>query len=89
MGRHVVRGRFWAKMGLVGMVVLAVVTALVPDWLERLGGEGGDAGGGGTERAIAIGLLLAAALVTTLTWVEWRRPLVPALARDGSGAGGV
>lgn len=90
MGGRVVRRRFWAEVVLAGIgVVLAVVTALVPDWIERLGGEGGDAGGGGTERAIAIGFLVAAAVLATLARVEWRRPMEPALARDGSvGDGG-
>lgn len=81
--------RLWARVVLAGIVVLAVVTALVPEWLERLGGHGGDAGVGGTGRAVAMGVLLTAALVAALARVEWRRPAVPALVRDGSGAGGL
>lgn len=87
MGGRVVRRRFWAEVVLAGIgVVLAVVTALVPDWIERLGGEGGDAGGGGTERAIAIGFVVGAAVLATLARVEWRRPME--LAGDGSGGDG-
>lgn len=86
MGGHRVRRRFWAEVVLAGIgAVLAVVTALVPDWIERLGGEGGDAGGGGTERAIALVFLGAAVVLSLTARVEWRRPMEPALARDGSG----
>ena len=86
MGGRVVRRRFWAEVVLAGIgLVLAVVTALVPDWIERLGGEGGDAGSGGTERAVALVFLLAAAVLALLARVEWRRPMEPALARDRSG----
>ena len=81
-----VRRRFWAEVVLAGIgVVLAVVTALVPDWIERLGGEGGDAGSGGTERAISLLFLAAAVVLGILARVEWRRPMRPALARDSSG----
>lgn len=89
MGRRAVRRRFWAEVMLAGIGLdLAVVTTLVPDWIERLGGAGGDARGGGTERTIAIGFLAAAAVLATLARVEWRRPMEPALARDGSGGDG-
>jgi hypothetical protein len=86
MGGRVVRRRFWAEVVLAGIgAVLAVVTALVPDWVERLGGEGGDAGSGGTERAVALGFLVAAVVLAALARVEWRRPVAPVLARTGSG----
>ena len=86
MRGRVVRRRFWAELVLAGIgLVLAVVTTLVPDWIERLGGEGGDAGSGGTERAVALVFLLAAAVLALLARVEWRRPMEPALARDSSG----
>jgi hypothetical protein len=82
-----VRGRFWIEVVLAGIgVVLAVVTALVPDWIERLGGEGADAGGGGTERAVALLFVVAAGVFALLARVEWRRSARPAPA--GAGAGG-
>ena len=49
----VVRQRLWAEVVLAGIVVLAVVTALVPNWLERLGGEGGARGGVAPHRSAA------------------------------------
>jgi hypothetical protein len=86
MGGRVVRRRFWAEVGLAGIgTVLAALTALVPDWIERLGGEGGDAGTGGTERAVALLFLVAAVVMAGLARVEWRRPMQPALARDDAG----
>ena len=89
MGRREVRRRFWAEVVLAGVgLVLAVVTALVPDWIERLGGEGGDAGSGGTERGIAIAFLLAAVVLGVLARVEWRRPMRPTLAGEGAGGDG-
>lgn len=85
MSAVVRRRRFWVEVVLAGIgVVLGVVTALVPDWIERLGGEGGDAGGGGTERLISIVFLAAALVLALLARVEWRRPMGPALA-EGSG----
>ena len=86
MGGRVVRRRFWAEVVLAGIgAVLAVVTALVPDWIERLGGEGGDAGSGGTERVVAIGFLVAAVVLAALARVEWARPVAPVLAQTSSG----
>ena len=89
MGEPGVRRRFWAELVLAGVgVVLAVVTVLVPDWIERLGGAGGDGGGGGSERAVAVVFLVAAVVLAALARVEWRRPSEPALARDGSAGTG-
>lgn len=86
MGGRVVRRRFWSEVVLAGIgLVLAVLTALLPDWIERLGGEGADAGSGGTERTVALVFLVAAAVLALLARVEWRRPMEPALARDSSG----
>ncbi|MEO7421058.1 MAG: hypothetical protein ABIU87_01525 [Ornithinibacter sp.] len=80
-----VRRRFWAEVVLAAIgAVLGVVTVLVPDWIERLGGEGGDAGGGGTERLVAIGFLVAATVLAVRARVEWRRPMEPAFTCDGS-----
>jgi hypothetical protein len=86
MGGPAVRRRFWVESALAGIgTLLAVVTALVPDWVERLGGTGGDAGGGGTERAIAVLFLVAAAVPGMLARAEWRRPPVPVRVRSGRG----
>ena len=68
------RRRFWFEVAIAATsLVLCLVTFAVPDWIERLGGAGGDAGGGGTERAFALVFLLAAAVFVGLARVELRR----------------
>lgn len=69
-----VRRRFWAE-AVVAVVCLmtGVVTLVVPDWLERLGGEGGDVGSGATERLVAVVVITAALTAAVLARIEWRR----------------
>ncbi len=75
------RRRFWLEVALAAVsLVLCVVTFAIPDWIERLGGEGGDAGGGGTERAFALVFLVLAAIFVAMARVELRR--APSVATD-------
>ena len=75
------RRRFWFEVAIAATsLVLCLVTFAVPDWIERLGGAGGDAGGGGTERAFALVWLVVAAVSAGLARIELRRS--PAVARD-------
>ncbi|NYG07828.1 hypothetical protein BJ986_002315 [Phycicoccus badiiscoriae] len=89
MGGRTVRRRFWAEAVLAGIgALLALVTAVAPDWIERVGGGGGDAGSGSTERAIVLLFLAAAVVLAGLASVEWRRPLQAEVARHRSGRTG-
>ena len=75
------RRRFWFEVALaVVSLVLCIITFAIPDWIERLGGEGGDAGSGGTERAFALVFLVAAAVFAAMARVELRRS--PAVATE-------
>jgi hypothetical protein len=71
---HHPRTRFWVESGLAILAaVLAVVTAVVPDWIEVLTGASPDAGGGEAEWLLA---LVPAALALGLALAvrrEWRR----------------
>jgi hypothetical protein len=76
------RRRFWFEVAIAATsLVLCLITFAVPDWIERLGGAGGDAGSGGTERAFALVFLAAAAIFAALARVEYRRS--PSVARGG------
>jgi len=73
VGRSV-RSRFWVEAVLAAVGLLAgVVTLVVPDWIERLGAEGGDNGSGSTERLVALVVIAAALSRTMLARIEWRR----------------
>ena len=55
-----VRARFWIEAGLsAAAAVLALITAVVPDWIERIFGAGPDDGSGEFEWLIVV--VLAAA----------------------------
>lgn len=89
MGGRTVRRRFWAEAVLAGVgAVLAIVTAVAPDWIERLGGGGGDAGSGGTERGIVLLFLVVTVVLAGLASLEWRRPLPAEVARHRAGRSG-
>jgi hypothetical protein len=68
------RARFWAEAALSALAaVLAVVTAVVPDWIEVLTGADPDHGSGGAEWSIVLVLALAAIALAALAGREWRR----------------
>jgi hypothetical protein len=56
---------------------LAVLTTLVPEWIEVVTGLDPDAGSGALEWAVVLGsaaLALGAALAAHLEWRRWRLP---------------
>jgi hypothetical protein len=74
-----VRPRFWAEASLSALTaVLAVVTVIMPDWIEALTGAEPDGGSGGFEWAFVLAFAAAAAGLGLLAGREWRRR--PALA---------
>ena len=69
-----VRGRFWGESVSAGMAaVLALVTAVWPDWIEIVTGSSPDGGSGVLERAVVAGLAAAAVLLAAAARAEWRR----------------
>lgn len=68
------RARFWAEAGLSAIAaLLAVVTTVVPDWIELLTGADPDHGSGSTEWSIVVLLALASAALAAMAGLEWRR----------------
>ena len=53
--------------------VLAIVTSLWPDWIERLFDASPDGGDGGVEWGIVVLFALAAMALVVLAGWEWRR----------------
>jgi hypothetical protein len=52
---------------------LAVLTLILPDWIEFFSGWGPDQQDGSVERLIVVGLFLFSAAIFMLAAVEWRR----------------
>ncbi|HEX5087841.1 MAG TPA: hypothetical protein VFV89_08535 [Nocardioides sp.] len=72
------RARFWVEAALAGLAaVLAAVTAVVPDWIERLTGAHPDSGGGELEWMFALVPAAIALALAVAARREWRRA-VPA-----------
>ncbi len=72
---------FWAESGLACMSgVLAVLTAVWPDWIEALTGFDPDHGGGAFEWILAVGCGLSALVLGAIARREWRRTLSAAPA---------
>ena len=74
MSSRRLRARFWIEgpLAVIGLV-LAVVTMLVPDWLERLFEASPDNGSGELEWLISLGFLVLAGVMGLLARREWRR----------------
>lgn len=68
------RARFWIEAGLAAVAAgLAVLTLLMPDWIEAVFGIEPDEGNGTLEFAIT-GVAIAAAVTFALAArTEWRR----------------
>jgi hypothetical protein len=67
------RARFWVEALLATATgLLAVLTVLVPDWLEVAFGIEPDAGDGSVERLIYFGLVVTVVFVV-FAGMEWRR----------------
>jgi hypothetical protein len=72
------RARLWVESGLAALAaVLAIVTAVVPDWIEQLTGAHPDGGGGEAEWLLALVPAALAVVLMLLALREWRR-LLPA-----------
>ena len=72
------RLRFWAECSLAGLAaVLAVLTAIWPDWIELLFDADPDGGNGSAEWGIVIAFAAAAIIFAVLARFEYRRLPVP------------
>jgi hypothetical protein len=73
MGTHV-RRRFWAEVAL-GTIsgILAVLTAVWPEWIEVLTGTDPDRGNGSLEWIITLAFAVASVGVAVIARREWRR----------------
>jgi hypothetical protein len=68
--------RFWAAIfvaALAVVVALAVVAAVVPDWIEEVFGAEPDGGSGALEWALTPALAGVAGLALWTARAEWRR----------------
>jgi hypothetical protein len=73
-----VRLRFWAECALAGLAaVLAVLTAVWPNWIELLFGADPDGGDGSAEWGIVIAFAVVAIIFAVLARLEYRRLPVP------------
>jgi hypothetical protein len=72
MGR--VRTRFWVESALAAVCgVLAVLTAVVPDWIEVVLGTEPDGGDGSAEWLLVVILVAAFAVSAAIARGEWYR----------------
>ncbi len=66
--------RFWIEIGLASITgLLAVITPVLPDWIEFVSGWDSDQHDGSVERLIVVGLFLVTAAILALAAIEWRR----------------
>jgi hypothetical protein len=67
-------GRFWVEILLASLTgLLALITPIMPDWIEFVSGWDPDQHDGSVERAIVIGLFIVTAAIFTVAALEWRR----------------
>jgi hypothetical protein len=72
--KHLVRSRFWVESVLAFIAaLLAFVTVLWPDWIERVFGIDPDRHSGSIEWVLVLVLVAAATLFTALARREWYR----------------
>jgi hypothetical protein len=72
------RLRFWGECSFTGLAaVLAVLTAIWPDWIELLFGADPDGGSGSAEWGIVIALAAVAIIFAVLARFEHRRLPIP------------
>jgi hypothetical protein len=68
------RHRFLAEVGLAAACgVLALLTAMWPEWIEALFGVDPDKGSGELEWMIVIGLACVAVISGVAARIEWRK----------------
>jgi choline-glycine betaine transporter len=69
-----VRVKSYARIVAAGVVLLlAAVTAVIPDWFEAVFGVGPDGGDGSFEWAIVVVAVAAVILSAVVMRAEWRR----------------
>lgn len=69
-----VRRRFWTELSIgATSVVLLIVTAAWPDWIEVVTGFDPDGGNGALEWAIVVVLAVSAVTLPAMARSEWRR----------------
>lgn len=68
------RRRFWLE-GVLGLTtaVLALTTAVRPDWIELVVGAEPDAGDGSAERWMVLALAAVTVAMLAASRLEWRR----------------
>ena len=73
MGQRV-RRRFWPETAFACISgFLTVLTAVRPDWIERLTGFSPDDGNGLVEVGIVVAFAAVALVLMVSAWYEWRR----------------
>jgi hypothetical protein len=72
--RGSIRLLFWVEAGLATMTgMLALITAVVPDWIELVSGWDPDRGDGSAEWLIIAGLCFVTVALVVAAKQEWRR----------------
>ena len=68
--------RFWVEVILAAFTgLLAVITPIMPDWIEVISGWDPDQHDGSVERAIVLALCILTLAIAALAAREWRRTL--------------
>ncbi len=68
------RPLFWIEIGLAAITgLLALITPIVPDWIEVISGWDPDQRDGSVERMIVVGLFAVTLVMVALAAMEWRR----------------
>jgi hypothetical protein len=83
--RYGLRSIFWIETVVASVTaLLAVVTVLWPDWIERVLGIDPDRHSGSTEWELVVALLLGALLFAALARRDWQRISLATAAENGS-----
>jgi uncharacterized membrane protein len=68
------RRLFWVEIGLAVVTgLLALITPIVPDWIEFVSGWDPDQHDGSVEWMIVVGLFVVTIVMVALATIEWRR----------------
>jgi uncharacterized membrane protein len=68
------RRLFWVETGLAAITgLLALITPIVPDWIEFVSGWHPDQHDGSVEWMIVVGLFVVTVVMVALATSEWRR----------------
>ena len=65
---------FWAETGLAAISgILALISLVLPDWIEFVSGWDPDQHDGSVEVLIIVGLFVTALAMAAAAAIEWRR----------------